>query len=147
MTYAEKLKDPRWQKKRLEILQRDSFTCQLCSDTTTELHIHHKEYDFGLEPWEYEDSVLVALCKHCHHIEGKPGERDIKNLRIEKLRINDRLLIIFVLSYSHTHDKDYISLIEYSDFTDTYDFKTIVTKDDLDILNRLADYSKQLRNG
>ncbi len=26
--YASKLKDPRWQKKRLEILQRDDFACQ-----------------------------------------------------------------------------------------------------------------------
>ncbi len=29
MTYAEQLKDPRWQKRRLEILQRDEWRC-LC---------------------------------------------------------------------------------------------------------------------
>lgn len=27
-TYAEKLKDPRWQKRRLEIFERDDWTCQ-----------------------------------------------------------------------------------------------------------------------
>lgn len=32
MTYSQKLRDPRWQKKRLEILERDSFTCQHCHD-------------------------------------------------------------------------------------------------------------------
>lgn len=30
--YSQKLLDPRWQRKRLEILQRDDFTCQVCSD-------------------------------------------------------------------------------------------------------------------
>ena len=32
MGYSEKLKDPRWQKKRLEILERDNFRCQYCGD-------------------------------------------------------------------------------------------------------------------
>lgn len=67
-TYSEKLKDPRWQKKRLEVLQRDAFTCQLCSDTETELHIHHHTYEKGCVPWEYELSNLTTYCKHCHII-------------------------------------------------------------------------------
>jgi hypothetical protein len=29
MKYAEKLKDPRWQKKRLEVFQRDDFIVSL----------------------------------------------------------------------------------------------------------------------
>jgi hypothetical protein len=67
-TYSEKLRDPRWQKKRLEILQRDNFTCLLCGDKETELHIHHEEYIRGRKPWEYENSKLKTLCKHCHFI-------------------------------------------------------------------------------
>ena len=55
-----------WQKKRLEILQRDNFTCLLCSDTETELHIHHKEYKSGKKPWEYEYSNFQTFCKYCH---------------------------------------------------------------------------------
>lgn len=66
LSYGDKLKNPLWQKKRLEILNRDEFTCQLCSDTTTELHIHHKEYLPGRDPWEYEDENFQTLCKHCH---------------------------------------------------------------------------------
>jgi len=66
MTYKEKLLNPKWQKKRLEILQRDNFTCQLCSDTETELHIHHKEYSWDNEPWEYESDNFQTLCKRCH---------------------------------------------------------------------------------
>lgn len=64
--YSEKLRNPQWQKKRLEILQRDSFTCLLCSDTTTELHVHHKEYIYGNEPWEYPNDNFETYCKHCH---------------------------------------------------------------------------------
>lgn len=30
--YKEKLKDPRWQKKRLQIFERDDWCCQKCGD-------------------------------------------------------------------------------------------------------------------
>jgi glutaredoxin len=66
-TYAEKLKDPRWQKKRLEILQRDNFTCQHCKDTKTELHIHHEKYKG--DPWDAPNETLYSLCKYCHRVE------------------------------------------------------------------------------
>ena len=64
-TYSEKLKDPRWQKKRLKILNRDNFTCRHCGDKEKTLHVHHKMY-FSVEPWEYEDFLLITLCKDCH---------------------------------------------------------------------------------
>ncbi len=64
MTYSEKLRDPRWQKKRLEILNRDGFACRLCGDKETELHIHHKKYHG--DPWEAKDENLETLCKDCH---------------------------------------------------------------------------------
>lgn len=66
--YSEKLKDPRWQKKRLEILNRDDFTCTKCSDKETTLHIHHKKYKPGLDPWEYDNTDLATVCKYCHTI-------------------------------------------------------------------------------
>lgn len=64
MTYAEKLKDPRWQKKRLEILNRDSFTCQCCAYDDKELHVHHVKYNSN--PWDADDDDLMTLCKDCH---------------------------------------------------------------------------------
>lgn len=68
--YSELLKSPKWQKKRLEILNRDSFTCKKCGDTETTLHIHHIEYHKGKKPWEYENQHLDTLCSECHkHIE------------------------------------------------------------------------------
>jgi len=65
--YSEKLKSPKWQKKRLEILQRDNFTCQICTDSETELHVHHKKYTG--EPFEAPAEDLITLCKCCHKAE------------------------------------------------------------------------------
>lgn len=70
MTYAEKLKDPRWQKKRLEILSRDYFMCKICGDESNTLHVHHKIYEYGKDPWDYDNSLLVTLCADCHESEG-----------------------------------------------------------------------------
>ena len=67
--------DPRWQKKRLEILSRDDFKCQACNDSKSTLHVHHRLYlnkpDGGQwrDPWEYADSALVTLCDKCHAYE------------------------------------------------------------------------------
>lgn len=66
MTYEWLLKDPRWQKKRLEIFQRDSFTCTKCGDTYSPLHVHHFYYNHDLQPWEYPDHMLTTYCDLCH---------------------------------------------------------------------------------
>lgn len=68
MTYAEKLQDPRWQKKRLEVFERDNFSCQYCGCKEHTLHVHHKYYRKGKEPWEYPDDCLKTVCKYCHQI-------------------------------------------------------------------------------
>lgn len=68
-SYAELLKDPRWQKKRLEIMQRDNFTCQHCLATEKSLQVHHLVYEKGKKPWEYENDELITLCERCHQNE------------------------------------------------------------------------------
>lgn len=60
------LKDPRWQKRKTEILSRDNFTCQLCGDTENTLHVHHKYYLDNHKSWEYGDNALITLCEDCH---------------------------------------------------------------------------------
>jgi 5-methylcytosine-specific restriction endonuclease McrA len=66
MTYWEKLKDPRWQRRRLEILQRENFTCEACLGTDTTLHVHHGYYEKGKDPWDYDSATLHCLCEGCH---------------------------------------------------------------------------------
>lgn len=64
--FWEKYKDPRWQKKRLKIMERASFTCEACSDDATTLQVHHKFYWRDCDPWDYMDCDLVCLCETCH---------------------------------------------------------------------------------
>jgi hypothetical protein len=73
--YSKKLKDPRWQKKRLEIFERDKWGCQRCYDTESTLHVHHLRYLEGKDPWDYPDEYLITLCEECHEYEGsvQPG--------------------------------------------------------------------------
>ena len=63
------LKDPRWQKKRLEVMQRDGFRCQHCLSEDKELQVHHAVYHKNYKPWEYENKELITLCRRCHEIE------------------------------------------------------------------------------
>ena len=66
MTYSEKLKDPRWQKKRLQILERDKWTCRACGEDGKTLNVHHIFYLPRTEPWETPDGFLITFCEDCH---------------------------------------------------------------------------------
>lgn len=87
VSYSEKLKNPLWQRKRLEILSRDSFTCRFCYDNKSTLHVHHLDYIPGNEPWEYPDEYFLTLCESCHQkaTEFRPAFEKlvIKNLRLK----------------------------------------------------------------
>jgi 5-methylcytosine-specific restriction endonuclease McrA len=69
MTYAEQIKTPIWQMKRLKILERDRFQCQKCGSTSKELHVHHLVYIKGNSIYDYKDSELITLCVDCHKYE------------------------------------------------------------------------------
>src|SRR2546426_8852141 len=64
MDYAEKLRDPRWQKRRLQVLERAGWKCQSCGREDKTLNIHHLYY-LG-EPWDVPPSDLECLCEDCH---------------------------------------------------------------------------------
>lgn len=69
--YQSLLKDPRWQRKRLEIMQRDNFACQHCGNSKGTLTVHHKFYKENYNPWDYEEDCYITLCERCHAIEHK----------------------------------------------------------------------------
>lgn len=91
MNYFDKLKDPRWQRKRLEIFQRDDWKCTKCSSATKELHVHHTEYINGLAPHEHPDNLMVTLCCLCHRKEHKliPDEQHERKRLHEFIRHDD----------------------------------------------------------
>lgn len=66
LTYREQLLHPSWQRKRLEIMERDDFTCQHCCDGESTLNVHHKCYVKGRLAWEYPGHQLITLCATCH---------------------------------------------------------------------------------
>lgn len=100
-TYSQKLRDPRWQKKRLEILSRDGFKCTKCGDGTTELHVHHLKYSG--QPWEVENEFLTTLCADCHDfIETMVSRNEEKPLHITKLK-NDYDSIVNVKIYKYNN--------------------------------------------
>ena len=63
--YSDKLKDPRWQKKRLDVLERAGWKCECCGDDKETLQVHHLIYSKG-EPWDAPDETLECLCEPCH---------------------------------------------------------------------------------
>jgi len=67
-SYSSKLRYPRWQKKRLEILEAAGWKCQRCKCETKELQCHHLIYRKGVNPWDYFEGEIVALCNDCHKI-------------------------------------------------------------------------------
>lgn len=61
--------DPRWQKLRLQVFERDKWRCVGCGDSTSTLVAHHKKY-VG-EIWESPLSDLQTLCMNCHEDLGR----------------------------------------------------------------------------
>lgn len=66
MNYSDKLKSPKWQKRRLQILERDEFKCKICKCKEQTLHVHHINYTSNTDPWDYPDNKLITLCDVCH---------------------------------------------------------------------------------
>jgi hypothetical protein len=82
MTYYEKLKDPRWQKKRLEIMSRDSFTCVACGRDDKTLTVHHVRYT--RDPWDIDNIWLQTLCEDCHKLLGEHPKAGVRYIWLEQ---------------------------------------------------------------
>jgi hypothetical protein len=83
--YIKKLRDPKWQKIRLKILERDEWHCQQCGNAKETLHVHHRYYEKGKEPWDYPLEALITLCEFCHEGE-KEQLSEYEPLLLQQLR-------------------------------------------------------------
>jgi len=88
--YMERLKDPRWQKKRLEALERAGWKCEWCGTGKVNLQVHHGAYERDLPPWEYPEESLFVLCDHCHE-------------RAENVRAGVYRALGFISPWHHKH--------------------------------------------
>jgi 5-methylcytosine-specific restriction endonuclease McrA len=66
VSYYELLKHPKWQRKRLEIMQAADFKCERCSADDITLNVHHTYHEKGKAPWEYPNTSLHCVCENCH---------------------------------------------------------------------------------
>jgi 5-methylcytosine-specific restriction endonuclease McrA len=65
-TWKVQREDPRWQKKKAEICERDNWTCKMCGDTDSQLSVHHSFYMPRRAIWDYPNKSLHCLCWSCH---------------------------------------------------------------------------------
>lgn len=91
-SYFEQLKHPKWQKKRLEILQLNEFTCEECGADDQTLHIHHSYYEKGRAPWDYPESSLHCLCAACH--QRIQNSQSLLQRQIGRLDLSDTEVMI-----------------------------------------------------
>lgn len=75
-------KHPKWQQKRLRIMERDGFRCCACGDAESSLHVHHFLYSGS--PWEVSDHHLQTLCEQCHKFLGKHPKGGVYYIRHDK---------------------------------------------------------------
>jgi 5-methylcytosine-specific restriction endonuclease McrA len=86
MTYSEKLRDPRWQRKRLEIFSRDNWACRSCGSKEKNLQVHHLVYR-KIDPWDYPDYLYQTLCDECHEARQSVVDKLVDALRISLMNV------------------------------------------------------------
>lgn len=123
MSYGDLLKDPRWQKKRLEIFERDGWRCVWCKKENETLHIHHVDYQMGLKPWEYSNDQLLTLCEDCHHGEYENREYvenklidELKKLSVPYNNIEDLANAIMIYGKEKHPDSDWDEIMYFIQF-------------------------------
>ena len=151
MNYSEKLKDPRWQKKRLEILERDEWKCKKCFDSESTLVVHHLKYEQGKEPWECDEKYLITLCQSCHdaEFEVRPEyEKMILSILKEKGFMADDLyrivcgLVYFEIKYASEVTASFLEFILSDDQTKELNWKLFWEN-----TNKRAEKIREVRNG
>lgn len=110
--FWEKYRDPRWQRRRLEIMQLAGFRCQECGDDSATLNVHHGYYVRGRDPWDYHDHALKCLCEPCH---GRYSEA-INSLKDEMSRmtlaqLDQAFSFCFRLNATTDRDQESVCLI------------------------------------
>lgn len=143
--YSKKLLDPRWQKKRLEIMQRDNFSCTCCGDKETTLHVHHKCYKTNYEPWDIEDEHLITLCEDCHKLEEEQL-KEYSSLFIQSFRESEfmaddlRELAWGVNNVTLTDTRSYL-------VAEAYSFAFISTNIQKLLLHLVSEYKRNRKEG
>lgn len=91
--YPDKLRDPRWMKRKAEILLKRGQHCQFCNGQTTFVrHIVRSEED----PWSYPDDHYQVICPPCLKRRQPVIDALINNLRMAIKDVHEDRLDDFV---------------------------------------------------
>ena len=102
--YAEQVKDPRWQRKKNSILERDGYMCRNCGNDKNTLHVHHQYYEFGKNIWDYPDESLITLCEDCHKEITQLDKQIKEGLRKVEASYSKETILGAILALQDTHD-------------------------------------------
>jgi len=106
-SYPEILKDPRWQKKRLEVFNRDDFTCLMCGSGEETLHVHHERY--CKNPWDVSLEFLQTLCFRCHEVAEVCKKNKINYTNVNK-KINSNGIHTYFISFLY-NEIQYVAVV------------------------------------
>lgn len=144
MTYSKKLQDPRWQKKRLKILERDNWACQLCGDRTTTFNIHHIKY--SSEPWDAPNENLISLCYHCHSLVSFLNDSTIhKVVKYTGAQPSTYFLIALIDNNTSILASPYIATFEFNSETNTWLHNEIIPKEVFAELSKLIILAEDIK--
>ena len=110
-TYAERLEDPRWKAKSLEIIRKNFGICFHCGNVPAFPEVHHRWYERGKEPWEYPDCCYAVYCGECHQHAQVLMLQMQQATGVLSLAMQE-LLIAFVNRYSCWHLQDVLSITD-----------------------------------
>ena len=119
-SYSDKLRDPRWQKKRLEIMERDEFFCHGCCDDSIELNVHHLYYLKNRDPWDYPNDAFITLCEDCHkemHLTKEAFKPVIA--KIESFDVSDHVFRLFQLILANNDPIEILDLLKTHEYFET----------------------------
>jgi hypothetical protein len=95
--YQKKLLSPLWQKKRLEIFERDKWKCRLCEDEEATLNVHHLKYmGYGAHPADSPNEDLITYCEDCHFIVEIDKKFTVKKIKKMYHDSGNKNLLLYV---------------------------------------------------
>ena len=106
---------------RLQVFERDKWTCRTCDATDKTLHVHHVFYRPGREPWDYPLWAFLTLCAECH--EGAhEGQKTAVQYLIEALarrQIPDDFMLDLAINFDLEGEREFSR-------DDAADFQTLL---------------------
>jgi hypothetical protein len=74
-SFYQQYQDPRWQRKKYEIMAQRNWVCEWCGAKDRQLHVHHGYYEKDRAVWDYPNDSLYCLCDPCHR-KANANKRD-----------------------------------------------------------------------